>query len=260
MTLKQLDDYIRKVLPMKEYEKVDSAINGLQISSGIGEEEKVKKIAFAVDASLETIRLAKEAQANVLFVHHGFFWGKESPITGNFFQRVKSLVNNDIALYAVHLPLDGDILLGHNAKLADLLGLENREPLGSLGGNLFLGISGEFISPKSYEEIKNIFLQAGLFPKAPIVEWINSSRPIKKVGLISGGGFKWWEEAKEKGVDLFITGETLHQFYHSVKEASFNTLTIGHYFSERWGLLALQEKIEKEFNIPTCFLEYETLL
>lgn len=260
MTLKQLDDYIKKILPMKEYEKIDSSLNGWQVLAGKGEEEEVRKIAFAVDASLETIRMARESQANVLLVHHGFFWGKESPLTGNLFERVKALIDNNIALYAIHLPLDADETLGHNAKLADLLGLEKREPLGNLGSNLFLGCLGEFEFPKPYEEVKKIFFQAGLSPYASPVEWINNSHPIKRVGLISGGGFRWWEEAKEKGVDLFITGETLHQFYHSVKESSFNTLTIGHYFSERWGLLALQAKLEKEFKIDTCFLEYETLI
>lgn len=260
MTFKELDHYIRKILPMREYEKIDSSLNGWQVLAGKGESEEIKKIAFAVDASLETIHMAKKQRANVLLVHHGIFWGKESPLTGNLFERVKALIDNNIALYAIHLPLDADETLGHNAKLADLLGLEDRQPLGSMGSNLFLGCLGDFKSPKSYEEIKSLFVTAGLSPKASPVEWIYNSYPIKRVGLISGGGFRWWEEAKEKGVDLFITGETLHQFYHSVKECFFNTLTIGHYFSERWGLIALEERLEREFNLATCFLEYETFI
>jgi dinuclear metal center YbgI/SA1388 family protein len=257
MTLAELDVYVKRILPMEAYAARDSSLNGVQMEAGIGGQELIRKIAFAVDACLDTIEQAHRAGANVLFVHHGLFWGKESPVTGRLYQLIKKMRECEIALYAVHLPLDADPLLGHNAQMANLLGLENREPLGAMGGGLFIGCSGTLPKPLSVKQIKGILEGAGK-TAGHTVEWVHSPPPIQTVGLISGGGFRWWREAQEKGVDLFITGETLHQFYHEVKEAAYNTLTLGHYFTERWGMIAMADQIQKDCHVPTCFLEYET--
>ena len=93
----------------------DISNNGLQVE-GKGE---VKKIIFAVDASLELFEIAKERKADFIFVHHGISWGSEPRrITGSVAKRLKVLLENNISLYAAHLPLDAHEELGNNANLA----------------------------------------------------------------------------------------------------------------------------------------------
>lgn len=260
MTLEDFDKHIHNLLPMKAYSHIDKSLNGIQVELGKGVNEKINKIAFSVDASLTTINMAYQNQANILFVHHGLFWGKMNRITGELYQRIKLLRELDVALYAVHLPLDADIQYGHNYQLAKLLSLENLQPFGYIKEGLAIGVIG---NSKDFLTSEDIFLRLqslGLQEKSHVVKWIYNKNPIKKIAIVSGAGSDTWIEAKDKGADLLITGETLHQYYHSLREANFNLLAIGHYFSERWGLIALAYKFKKHYHVPTCFLEHETYL
>src|SRR5436189_7760 len=78
------------------------AANGLQCEY----RGTITRIAAAVDASLATVKLAIRAKANLLIVHHGLFWGASHPWTGKRYQLLQLLLENDLAVYSNHLPLD----------------------------------------------------------------------------------------------------------------------------------------------------------
>jgi len=134
-----LNDIIRwcdQTLASSEFK--DYAPNGLQIEG----RAEVNKILCAVTASQTAIEAAIEQGADLLLVHHGYFWkGEAYPITGMRGKRIKSLIQHDISLVGYHLPLDSHPTLGNNAAIADLLELENleqldpseRRPIGNIG-------------------------------------------------------------------------------------------------------------------------------
>ena len=104
----------------------DYCPNGLQIE-GV---EQVKKIITGVTANQALIDIAVEENADAILVHHGFFWkGESQEIVGMKYNRIKALIENDINLYAYHLPLDVHPELGNNAQLAKLLEITDRRPL-----------------------------------------------------------------------------------------------------------------------------------
>ena len=113
---------------LKANEFKDYAPNGLQIEG----KSEIKKIVCAVTASEDAIDAAIAQQADVLLVHHGYFWkGEPYPITGMRGNRIKKLIQHNISLIAYHLPLDAHPVLGNNAAIADLIGLKNLEALDS---------------------------------------------------------------------------------------------------------------------------------
>ena len=76
---------------LKSAEFKDYAPNGLQIEG----KPEVKKILCAVTASQDAIEAAIAEQADVLLVHHGYFWkGEPYPITGMRGKRIKSLIQH----------------------------------------------------------------------------------------------------------------------------------------------------------------------
>ena len=90
----------------------DYAPNGLQIK-GVSQ---VQKIVTGVTASQALIDAAIAYEADVLLVHHGYFWRNEtSPLVGMKKRRIKALIAHDINLMAYHLPLDCHVQLGNNA-------------------------------------------------------------------------------------------------------------------------------------------------
>jgi len=113
-----------RVLRTAEIGDYDGAVNGLQV----GNSGHVTRIAVTVDASLATVKLAIAARADLLIVHHGLFWSKTHPWTGKRHELLRLLIENNLAVYSSHLPLDAHPTLGNNAQLAAALGLKNLKP------------------------------------------------------------------------------------------------------------------------------------
>lgn len=124
MKVKDLVDYFSETLKISDFSNADISLNGLQVGDV---EADVKKIAFAVDASMATIEEAVKQGAEMLFVHHGLFWGRPIAITGRHYKRIKTLLDNNVALFACHLPLDANLEVGNNAQMAKRLGIEDLE-------------------------------------------------------------------------------------------------------------------------------------
>ncbi|MEM5946969.1 Nif3-like dinuclear metal center hexameric protein [Spirochaetia bacterium 38H-sp] len=251
MKLYELDAFFKKNLPIEGMRALDNSLNGLQVGDF---EQDVKKIAYAVDASLTSFELAKEKGADLLFCHHGIFWGRQEAVVGTLYDRISFLTNNRLALYAVHLPLDMDLTLGNNAGIARAIGLKDIRPFDMLDSRYHVGVQGELAEEISLQELVAIFPGQG----ERYMLWPFGKKTVKKVAIISGGGGASLLEAAREGTDLFITGEILHQHYHMALEEKINVLAAGHYFTETFGVRAVMEHTEKELGIPGVFLEIPT--
>ncbi|HUX38298.1 MAG TPA: Nif3-like dinuclear metal center hexameric protein [Rectinemataceae bacterium] len=251
MKLSLLDAWFRDLLDPDALAGVDDSLNGLQVSRSGAE---LDRVAFAVDASLESIRRAAEAGAQLLFVHHGLFWGKPLRIEGFLRERIKLLLDADLALWACHLPLDRHPVVGNNAVLADMLGLVDREPFGLYHG-VKLGFKGRFPEPIDLAEARRRVLPDGspalaLIPAGPA--------SIGSAAVISGGAAFEVNEAIKEGLDLYVTGEASHSIYAAVVESSTSFLAAGHYGTEVHGVKAVAARLGRETGLETLFLDLPT--
>jgi dinuclear metal center YbgI/SA1388 family protein len=229
----------------------DDAYNGLQVEGAAG----ISKAAFAVDACLQTVRLAARARANMVIVHHGLLWGGQSqPITGVMKDRISLLLSNRISLYASHLPLDSHDEVGNNVMLAKLLGLDILGKYAAYKGT-DIGILGR---PKNNLKRTELVrkLEKTLHTSAKILPFGPSA--IKRVGIVSGDGAFAIAETKSKGADTLITGETEHIAYHFAKEAKINMICAGHYATETVGVKALAAHLREKFSIDCEFISAPT--
>ena len=111
-----LDEYLR----IRETPDERNAVNGLQVENG----GSVDSIVAAVDASQATIDgVIATGKQPLLLVHHGLFWDGNVPVTGRRYRRLSGLIENDIALYSAHIPLDVHPEVGNNVVLAERLGV-----------------------------------------------------------------------------------------------------------------------------------------
>lgn len=95
--LKDLLSYANNVLEIERFR--DYCPNGLQVEG----KAEVNKIISGVTASQALIDAAIKEKADILLVHHGYFWqGEDSCITGLKYQRVRSLIEAGINLLAYH--------------------------------------------------------------------------------------------------------------------------------------------------------------
>jgi dinuclear metal center protein, YbgI family len=251
MNTKKLDDYFKQLLNIEEFSNIDVSKNGLQVDN---DGSKLSKIAFAVDASLETIKRASFLQASLLFVHHGLFWKDVELIKGSHYKRIKALLDGNIALYASHLPLDAHHIYGNNAGLADRIALEQRSPFALCHGKA-LGVMGKLEKEATIEELCTLLFPNGEKP-SHILPFGREKN--KTIAILSGSGSTSLDEAIEKSVDLYITGEIKHETYHKALEAGINVIAGGHYNTETVGVSLLMRKTMLDLNIETCFIDVPT--
>ena len=231
--------------------RVDVAMNGLQVGRS---DTAVARVAFAVDACQETMQRAADWGADLLFVHHGLFWGRPLALTGTHLERVRLLLEHDLALYALHLPLDCHPTLGNNAGLADALDLVERAPFGEYRG-VAIGIRGLLPEPLPLGEIAGRLFGGehnclAVLPFGP--------ERIARVALVSGGGNRDLAAAIEAGADLFVTGDASHENYHVALEAGIHVLSGGHYLSEVFGVRSVARRLAGDLGLETTLIDVAT--
>jgi dinuclear metal center YbgI/SA1388 family protein len=237
-----------QILRTRETGDYDRAANGLQMENS----GAVTKIAVAVDASMATAKLAVAAKADLLIVHHGLFWGARQPWTGKNYELLRLLVENNLAVYSSHLPLDAHPKLGNNVQLCAALGLKNLKP--------FFFSHGQNIGFQSRRKISRTELAGKL-------ERMTGAKPriipggkimCEKIGVVTGGAGAELRQAAAEGVDTFITGEGPHWTYALAEELGLNVFYGGHYATETFGVKALAAHLSKKFKVPWEFLDHPT--
>lgn len=250
MNLAELDAMLRRQLEIDKFE--DISLNGVQVACS--PDKEIKKVITAVDACQSTIDAAVEAGADLLFVHHGFFWGKPIAVDGIHYKRVKTLLDNDIALYACHLPLDAHPVLGNNAQMALALGMKEYDPFGTFMGQ-YIGFKGSLPFPMTCEAIAKLL---GFTSTNGLNIFPFGKEEVSTVGIISGGAADDVYEAIDEGLDCYITGEYRHELYHMLKETGMNMIAGGHYQSEVFGVKAVARFMKREWGLDANFVDRKT--
>jgi dinuclear metal center YbgI/SA1388 family protein len=251
MKMADFDLWTRKRLVFEETDDVDPSINGLQVGDMNSD---ITKMAFAVDACMDSFRRALDENAQAIFVHHGLFWGPALPLVGVLGERVRFLMKNDISLFACHLPLDKHAELGNNARIAEILKLEEIEPFGDFKGRK-IGVKGRLETETDIESLI-IRLFGDWDGRIDALRFGPSS--IHTVGVISGGGTREVSQAIDEDLDLYITGDSSHNIYHECREAGINVVFAGHYLTEVFGVRAMAEAVAEETDIETVFIDVPT--
>jgi len=248
MNLKKFDAYITKLMNPNNIPVADHRANGLQVST----HDEVKKIALGVDVSLEFMKKAKGAGCDTLITHHGInFEYIENSIPA---PRLNKLLDysykNNFNIFGFHYLMDCHKEIGHNAQIIKFLNFEISEPAG-IGPGQAWGWSGYIEKPI---HIDKLFANANaLFEgNAKLAKF--GPENINKIIVISGSGSASLFEAFQNEAQAFITGEVKESVYEEARELGINLIWGGHYITEKFGLLALKEKLDKE-NIESVFID-----
>lgn len=244
----ELNRYFNDLLSPAAFK--DYCPNGLQIEGA----ENIQKIAFAVSATRDSITQAAELGADTLVVHHGLFWHFHGTrtLTGSFAKRVFPLVQNNINLFAYHLPLDAHPEVGNAAVLGNMLGCQQQRPFGDYKGNP-TGVEGLLEQPQSAKEFA-LKLQSVLNHDV-IIASPDENQIIESIGIITGGANSDWALAQKAGLDAYITGEISEHDWHESQESGIHMFAGGHYATEIFGVLALMQKIQSHYHIECIFID-----
>lgn len=246
--LPELVRYCEELLSVSLFR--DYCPNGLQVEG----RPQVKKIVSGVTASQALLDAAVAMQADLILVHHGYFWkGENERVVGIKKQRLSTLLSNDISLLAFHLPLDAHAELGNNAQLAKQM---KWNILSGLDGDLgrAIGMVGELAQAQSADQFS---AEMARVLNRPVQHIQGINRPIKKIAWCTGAAQGYIEKALELGVDAYISGEISEQTVHIAREAGIDYFAAGHHATERYGVQALGEHLKQRFGIEHCYVEID---
>ena len=153
----------------------DYCHNGLQLEG----RREISRLVSGVTLCSELIEAAIEKNADAILVHHGVFWkGEGMRLGGMKRERLKKLLQHDIAVIAYHLPLDFHPVYGNNALIAKGLGLNVETVVGRSAGVLVASSA----APMSLANLK-LQLRELVGQDVEVAEGDNHS--IQRVGICS---------------------------------------------------------------------------
>lgn len=229
--LKNITNYLDSFLEVEKYSKLDRK-NGLMVKGN----NKVDKIVFSTNTTMENIEHANNRNADMLIVHHGGW--KETD--GEMYEKkVELLKKYNISLYIAHMPLDCNQEVGVAVSLARKLGVDVEDTFAKEQG-----VIGEL-------SISKQGLKKKLFSISKDYKIVGKLKNVERVAVIGGSGAvktKWVEEAKNKGCDLYITGNSW--FFSDIYafENNIALVLLGHTNSEKFGIFSLAKNMDNKFE------------
>lgn len=228
----------------------DSSRNGLQISTS----KEVRKIGFAVDASVAVFGKAVRQGCDLVVVHHGLFWRGKRDNSGVTAKRVAFLRRSRMGLYACHLPMDMHPEYGNNIVLARMLGLTRIERFGRYHG-ITIGYKGRFKRPVRLRRVASV-LKRGIRNGCIVLPY--GKKSIRSVGIVSGRGSSLFAGAVKERLECFVTGEMPHESVVEARDLDVSVVLGGHYSTETVGVRALMPLIREKFGVKTVFIDAPT--
>ncbi len=246
--LKTICSYLEKHLKLAGVPDYPNALNGLQLENG----GSVKKIVAAVDACLPVVRDAVAEKGDLLLVHHGMFWQGAQRVEGSLYEKLKLAMDNDMAVYSAHIPLDVHPVLGNNVLLAKAIGLKNLSPFFPWQG-IQLGLRS-LVQTSRADLVARVEAAVGggvhLCPGGP--------EKVRRVGVVTGGAGAEIHAAAAEGIDTFVTGEGPHWSYTAAEELGVNVIYAGHYATETFGVKALAKHLAARYSLKWEFVDHPT--
>lgn len=240
MTPRELAKECDRILESKKFRDYPGAKNGLQVSHN----KPVKKVGWAVDADIESIRKAGKERVDFLIVHHGIFWGNSALDRKIRGERIRLAKRLGVAIYSSHLPLDAHPELGNSIGLLRTLGLDDskRKPFGvAMGRAIGWKVEG------GRWKLRDLVNRMSRVTSRKAVLLGRGPKICQKIGIVTGG-FGDLDEVVKAGLDTLITGEADYPTEVKAKELGINLIVGGHRETEVFGVAGLVRKLSKSVN------------
>ena len=247
VVLSELIQYLEHTLEPQRFQ--DYCPNGLQVEGC----EQVSRLVSGVTASQRLLDEAVAWGADAIVVHHGYFWKGEDPaVVGMKRRRLATLLANNVSLLAYHLPLDAHPSLGNNARLGQLMGLLEHQPLqpGGDGVGNIANLPAAIPAGELVAQLQQITARQPLHIGA-------AEEPVRRIAWCTGAAQGYIEAAVAAGADMFITGEASEPTVHIAREEGIHFVAAGHHATERYGVQALGEHLAETFSLQHRFIDID---
>ncbi|NLJ41384.1 MAG: Nif3-like dinuclear metal center hexameric protein [Clostridiales bacterium] len=213
-------------------------------------ESIVSRLMVVLDISPSVVQEAIDKNVDMIISHHPLIFTPMDRILGDTIEGslIISLISNNIAVYCSHTNLDM-AQDGMDDTLAKCFGLKDVQRLNT-GEDIVVkpgfGRWGRLVPETPLIEFANLAGQTLGLAKVDIIGKgrKNLDKTISTVALCAGSGSSFIEQAKQRDIDLFVTGEIK---YHDALKAEWldiDVMVVGHFYSEFPGINKLINRLQ----------------
>lgn len=232
-TVKDIINYTETFAPLAAAADFDNS--GLLVGS---KEAQVSRVLLALDITPDVVKEAQMQGAELIISHHPVIFHPVKSLSSNSIPYL--LAKAGITALCLHTNLDIAQDCGVNVCLANALELSDCTPFAEdfvLTGKLPCAMS-----------VKDFALYVKEHLGAECVAYTHSQRKIETVAMCSGAGGDFYSLAKEKGADVFLTGEARHHEYLEAAAQDIPLVTAGHFHTEDVVIKPLRDKLSAQFT------------
>lgn len=238
---------IRKQAPERLQESWDNS--GIQILTDA--DAKVSKILTCLEIESSVVDEAVENNVQLIVTHHPLIFSKINTIRDDDPEgaQIIRLIQNGISVYSAHTSFDS-APRGTNQDLAEKLMLNDIVPMYPDDDDPEAGMGryGRYSEPVPFDVFQKRLADvcgadgmriAGIKPEY-----------VRLVGLCTGAGAEFADDAAENGADVYITGDVKYHEARHISDIGFCVIDAGHYgteflFAENMASLLREELGEK---------------
>ena len=185
---------------------------------------EVNRIVLCLDFDKFIYKEAKAFKPDLIITHHPFIYGKKKEVLENDTSKkelYEKLEKNNLPIYSMHTNFD-DGINGMNDALSYALDLKDVYiPHGCSSMRIgYLNTSMDINEFSEYAK-NRLNVSYGLLVKG-------NDKPIKKVGIVGGGGSGFYKTAILEGCDIYISGDASHHIRREILIEGFNYLDLPH--------------------------------
>lgn len=228
---------------MSRWAPLDTISEGDNVGLLVGRKNApVKCVLTALEINSKIIDEAIEKGADMIVCHHPIIYNSDLKSIADedyISLMIIRLIEHKIAVYAAHTNLDW-AKGGVCDILADTVGIDNLE---SLVGNQ--GRIGQIKPMKLIDFAQKVKENLN----CPAIKFVGDpDRIIKRVGLVSGSGGSYMDEAIKQGCDLFLSADFKYHQALKAEEVGICLIDAGHFETENGIIYSIANYLKKEYN------------
>ncbi len=244
MKLKAVMNVLNEIAPIIYSESWDNP--GLLIGD---EEQEIKSVYIAVDATDAVIEAAHEAKADLIVTHHPLIFHPLHNIStmDHVGKRVMKMISYGMSLFAMHTDFDVTIMGVEAASMLDLIECKILEP--TVNDDLGIGAFGYLKEDLSLKELAEKVKET--FDVTHVRVYGDLEDTIVKVAVFPGSGSSGIDTACIEGCDVIITGDVGHHDGTDALEKGISVIDAGHFGIEKLFIGFMEKYLEDNLDSVT---------